>query len=183
MHALWNVLADVAASSWRCCCCCCNHARGSWRSRAHHMKPRVHSPPKTQTCEEFRRCTDGGKNTVFQKDTLRCVFCTFTSHRRDVARRRIQSGRWGEHPHPRIWMRLWRIINTTCDAPASLGREEAQGCSSASVFFLSITKKTIIHLLFFCFSPISVHFRPVACIVRLPKWFARLKSLQTNTRP
>lgn len=70
-----------------------------------------------------------------------------------------------------------------CTVCISLGREEAQGCSSTSVFFLSIIKKTIIHLLFCFFSPISVHFRPVACIVRLPKWFARLKSLQKNTRP
>ncbi len=142
----------------------------------------VGSPSSQNTkSEEFRRCTDGGKNTSFEKDTLLCVFGAFASHCRHVAKRRIQSGRWGEHPHPRIWMRLWRIINTACDAPASLGRGEAQGCSSTSVFFLSITKKTIIHLLFF--SPISVHFRPVACIVRLPKWFVRLKSLQMNMRP
>lgn len=89
------------------------------------------------------------KNTVL-KYTLGCFFCILASHHCHVARCCIQSARCRERPHPRIWMRVWRIINT----PWCTGKSWSRGSSGLQQYirlFLSITKKTIIH--HFLFSP------------------------------
>lgn len=99
--------------------------------RTEHRKPPdeaigFRTPPPKYAYEEFRRCSDRWKNPVL-KDTSGCFFCVLASHRGHVTRRGTQSARRGEPPHPRIWMRLRRIINP----PRCTGKPRSWGSSGS----------------------------------------------------
>lgn len=90
------------------------------------------------------------------------------------------------------------FINTAQITPAILGCQKRSGLQQNTPFVLPLHslffQKTLHHSShsFFFLAPHLIHFGllfqtvlvhslPVACIFRLPKWFARLKSLRTNT--
>lgn len=120
----------------------------------------------------------------------------------------IQSEWAGGPPQP-LNPRLYPPLRAYKTGPDRAGKSWvfriAQGCSRTSPFLRLIPPLSIILSLFFrrlflrIIHPHPIHHhhhhhphsttvagpsfcRPVACIARLPKWFARLKSLRTNTR-
>lgn len=115
-------------------------------------------------------------------------------HQHSAAHSFHQSAQREDRPNPRTWIYPpCPFINTAWITPANLGCHKRSGLQQniplrLTPFIVSLFFKKISRIIHFTltspvFSPqtVLVFLRPVACIFRLPKWFARLKLLRTNT--